>query len=115
MSEKMTKNEEQPAALVMEVLPTADIYEGEHDFQIVLDVPGVSKGNVNVSVEQDTLTVTAERNVGRPEATRFKRMFTLPKTVELDKVSATLSNGVLELSLPKVEAVKPRQIEVRAA
>ncbi len=115
MNKNITKHDDQATSSAMEVLPTADIYEGEHDFQIVLDVPGVRKENVSVSVEQDTLTVTAERQIGHPEATRYKRVFSLPKSIELDKVSAALNNGVLTLSLPKLEAVKPRQIEVRAA
>ncbi len=115
MSESIQKHEEQTATPAMEVRPTADIYEGEHDFQIVLDVPGVTKENVNVAVEQDTLTVTAERYLGQLEATRFKRVFSLPKSIELEKVSASLRNGVLSLTLPKLEAVKPRQIKVRAA
>lgn len=115
MNTNTTKRQEQATSSGMEVQPTADIYEGEHDFQIVLDVPGVRKEDVTVSVEQATLTVTAERHVGHPEATRFKRVFFLPKSIELDKVSAALNNGVLTLSLPKLEAVKPRQIEVRAA
>ena len=113
MNENMKKYEEQAPAI--EVRPSADIYEGEHDYQVVLDVPGVSKESVNVAVEQDTLTVTAERDNGSAEAIRYKRVFTLPKSIDLDQVGASLSNGVLSLSLPKVEAVKPRQIQVNAA
>lgn len=115
MSKSMQKYDEGAEVPAVEVRPTADIYEGDHEFQIVLDVPGVKKEHVSVSVEQDTLTVTAERNAGQAEAIRFKRAFSLPKSVELDKVSASLKDGVLNLSLPKLEAVKPRQIQVRAA
>jgi len=115
MNTKLQKQTENGAPQnALEVRPAADIYEGEHDFRVVVDLPGVAQKDVNISVERDTLTLSAERNDG-PEVLRYVRAFSLSNTVDTNGVNAALSAGVLTLTLPKVEAVKPRQIKVQAA
>lgn len=115
MSTKIQKqNGDSRARNTLELRPAADIYEGEHDFKVVLDVPGVAKQGVNVSVERDTMSVSAERRDGE-ETVRYVRSFSLPNTVDANAVSAEMSAGVLSVTLPKLEAVKPRQVEVRAS
>lgn len=97
------------------VHPSTNVQEVDDEYRIVLDVPGVDKENISVSLDGDVLTLTAVRHPDTPEAVRYVRTFSLPDGVDRDRVDAALSQGVLTLKLPKREAAKPRAIEVRAA
>ncbi len=104
--------------------PRADIVEGEREFQITMDVPGVKADNLEIDLENQTLTVKASREDKvadgfelrrreRPRASRFERSFTLGNAVDPDNISASLDSGVLVISLPKTEKSLPRRIEVK--
>ena len=92
---------------------------------VLADVPGFAPDELSVSLEQGTLTIRGERadevpqgySVHRKERgpMHFARAFALPARVEGDQVEAKLSNGILELRLPKVAAERPRKISVKAA
>jgi HSP20 family protein len=112
----------QPAAGA-ERLPRADILEGEKDFRIVMDMPGVRNSDLEISLEDDTLSVKAERNAVVPEAYRarrrelldkmvLRRSFTLGAAVDTEHIQAILQDGVLTLTLPRSEKSLPRRIEV---
>ena len=103
-------------------VPTADIYETQDALKVILEMPGVEKGNVNVHVEDGVLNVEGrldltkyqgllplytEYNIGH-----YARSFRLSNKIDQDKIDAELKEGVLSLTLPKVEEVKPRTIEV---
>lgn len=98
--------------------------EGEM-LRVTAEVPGFASEDLHVSLEQNTLTIRGERSADVPQgysvhrkergALRFARAFVLPARVESDKVEAKLSNGILELRLPKVAAERPRTIAVKAA
>ena len=100
-----------------------DIHEDDEHVYIEAEVPGFTKDQIEVTLENDRLTITADRDVHedrKTEAhlserrfTRLARTFTLPNTVDEAKVDAKLDNGVLYLTLHKREEVKPRRIEVK--
>ena len=106
--------------------PAVDIRETKDELVVLVELPGLDTKDVSVNVEKNVLTISGERN----EATeagdegsqyhvverfrgRFERRFRLPQTVSADKIDARLADGVLTISLPKVEAAKPRNIEVK--
>jgi HSP20 family protein len=106
------------------VSPRADIIEGEKEFQIAMDLPGVQPDNLEIDLENQTLTVKAARSGDlpegfqtrrreRPNSGRFERSFTLGTSVDADKIGARLENGVLMISLPKTDKSLPRRIEVK--
>ncbi len=105
-------------------LPAADILEGEKDYLIRLDLPGVAQKDLNIEIENQILTVAAERELPSPEGyssrrkelaskVAFRRAFSLDETIDFDKISARLEDGVLTITLPKAEQMMPRRIEVR--
>ena len=97
--------------------------EGDH-FVLAVDLPGVDPGTIDVSVEDRTLTVRAERTARsgegqwllreRPTGT-FARQVTLGRGLALDKISASYADGVLALTIPVSEEAKPRRIEAQPA
>jgi HSP20 family protein len=107
-------------------VPPVDIVEEADAIRIMTELPGVKPENVKISLENNVLTIhgtkeqvaeeRAER-VHRYERTygTFERSFTLPATVDANAIKATYENGVLTVTLPKVEKAKPRQIAVQVA
>ena len=104
-------------------MPTVDISETENGYEIRAELPGVSEDDVNVSVTDNVLTVKGEKrqeaetegkNYHRVERRygSFQRRFSLPSEVETDDIKAEFSDGVLRLSIPKPEAVKPTEIPI---
>ncbi|HZS05174.1 MAG TPA: Hsp20/alpha crystallin family protein [Blastocatellia bacterium] len=107
-------------------VPSVDIHEGENEIVLEADLPGLKPGDFEVSVENYVLTLKGERrfekqsegdNYHRVERSygSFTRSFTLPSTVNVDNVHAEFKDGVLRLTLPKREEVKPRQIRINVA
>jgi len=106
--------------------PPVDIYETENDLTVNLDLPGVDPKQVDVSVENNVLTIRGERhfaekqhqeNFHRVERSygTFARSFTLSRSVDSEKIRANYQAGVLTITLPKAEAAKPRRIQIAAA
>lgn len=104
--------------------PRADILEGEKEFRVLMDLPGVLHENLDLSIEDQTLWVKAERTESVPEGfeTRrnertdratFSRTFSLGNAVNADDIKAEFKNGVLTITLPKSEKSMPRRIEVK--
>lgn len=96
--------------------PSANITEGAEDFTIELALPGWEKKNVNINIDNDRLTISGKlenpepRNYLRQEfgGTHFEKTFHLPETVQGDKISARLENGILRLAVPKREEAKQK-------
>ena len=106
--------------------PPVDIFERQDDIVIRAEIPGVQMEDMDVGIEKSVLTLHGERkqeievkegNAYRMERVygTFTRSFTLPTTVDGAKVTATYKDGVLEVTVPKVEAAKPTKVEIRAA
>jgi HSP20 family protein len=93
----------------------AEVEEDKDNLIVRADLPGVAKPDVAVELTGDLLTIAATRK-GRSgdgaEATTYRRTFRITEGVQADKVSASLENGVLTVTLPKAEALKPRQIAI---
>ena len=105
--------------------PNVDIFENKDQIVLEAELPGISPDDVNISIENNVLTIHGERkfekkdegeNFHRVERSygSFTRSFTLPPTVSSDNVAATFENGVLRLELAKREEAKPRRIEIKA-
>lgn len=105
------------------VLPRADILEGEKEYRLVMDLPGVDRENVSVELEDQTLTVRGTRQEATPEGFKFlhgeragrvefARTFTLGRGVEASGIVARIERGILTVTLPKSEQALPRRIEV---
>jgi HSP20 family protein len=103
--------------------PAVDIYETENEVVLKADVPGIELKDIEVHVENQTLTVKGERTFEKEENAKgyhriersygtFVRSFAVPPTVDTEKVAAEYKNGVLAITLPKKEAAKPRQVKV---
>ena len=103
--------------------PSVDIFETEKAITLLADMPGVKAEDLNVDLRDDTLTLTGDvgTDVGTPgekvyeeyETGRYYRQFSLSEVIAQDKIDATLSDGVLRLTLPKVEKATPRRITVQ--
>jgi HSP20 family protein len=103
--------------------PAVDVYEDEHNITLKLEVPGVDEKDINVNVENNTLTVHGERKFEKEEKEEnfrrverqygsFTRSFTVPTTVDAEKVSANYDKGILKITLAKKAEAKPKQIKV---
>jgi HSP20 family protein len=103
--------------------PAVDIYETENELVLQADLPGVDINNIDVRVENQTLTIAGERTFRKDDADRgyhriernygsFVRSFAVPNSFDTDKINAGYQNGVLTVTLPKKEAAKPRQVKV---
>ena len=103
--------------------PAVDVYEDEHNVTLKIEVPGIEEKDIDVRIENNTLTVHGERkfekeekeeNVRRVERQygSFTRTFTLPQTVDQDSVQADYDKGVLKIKLAKKAEAKPKQIKV---
>lgn len=106
-----------------EVSPAVDIYENEDEILVHADMPGVVKENISVDIDNGTLSISGVRKMsvkGHPTYEEFTdveyvRNFSVPQTIDVERVAAELKNGVLRLHLPRSEAAKPRQIEIKTA
>jgi len=103
--------------------PLVDVYEDEHDITLKVEVPGIDEKDINVSIENNTLTVRGERKYEKDEKEEnfqrvermygsFTRTFTLPSTVNPEEVSAHYDKGVLKVRLAKKAEAKPKLIKV---
>ena len=104
-------------------VPPVDIYEDEHSIQLKLEVPGIEQKDLDVKVENNTLTVSGERKFEQEQKEEnfhrierrygsFTRSFTLPSTVNTEDINASYENGVLKVRLAKRAEAKPKQIKV---
>ena len=103
--------------------PPVDIYEDEHNITLKMEVPGIDEKDIDVRIENTTLTVHGERKIEKEEKEEnfrrverqygeFTRSFTLPSSVDLGQVSAHYDKGVLKINLAKKAEAKPKQIKV---
>ena len=103
--------------------PAVDVYEDEHNITLKIEVPGIDEKDIDVRIENNTLTVHGERKFEKEEKEEnfrrverqygsFTRTFTLPNTVDHEKVQADYDKGVLKITLAKKAEAKPKQIKV---
>jgi HSP20 family protein len=103
--------------------PPVDIYEDEHNITLKLEAPGIDEKDIDVHIDNNTLTVHGERKIEKEEKEEnfrrverqygsFTRSFTLPSSVDVSQVSADYAQGVLNIKLAKKAEAKPKQIKV---
>src|SRR5207237_9530353 len=103
--------------------PPVDVYEDDHNVVLTIEVPGIDEKDIDVRIENNTLTVHGERKLEKEEKEEnyrrverqygsFTRSFTLPNSVDTGQVSANYDNGVLKIKLAKKSEAKPKQIKV---
>ena len=97
--------------------PSVDIIENENEFELTADLPGLDKKDVNLSIQEGVLKLTADQNTNNDSkdaywlrerySKTYDRSFTLPNNVVEEKINASFKNGSLKVILPKEEEVKP--------
>ena len=103
--------------------PSVDIYETENELVLKADLPEVDQKNIDVRVENQTLTIAGERKFQAQQNGKgyhriersygnFVRSFAVPNSFDTEKIGAAFHNGVLTVTLPKKEAAKPRQVKI---
>jgi HSP20 family protein len=106
-------------------VPPVNLSQDDANLYAELELPGVAPENVEILAQGDTLTIKGSRQIAQDERTKqvirservsgsFERTMTLPVEIDADKVNATLKDGVLTITLPKAQAVLPRNIAVNA-
>ena len=113
---------EEATAAVNFYMPTTDIYESEDSLILVMEMPGVDKESLSVNLENDQLQLEGKIEMANYEGLEpvyteysighYKRTFTLSNRIDQDKISATFSDGLLTLTLPKAQELKPRKISI---
>ena len=105
-------------------MPRVNIRDGEDKTVLTFEVPGMKKDDFKITIHDGTLSVSGERHFEKEDkkenfvrseiySGKFCRSFTLPDTVDTDRISADYKDGLLEIELAKLEEVKPKQIEVK--
>jgi HSP20 family molecular chaperone IbpA len=116
------EKKQEPTVPARFYVPTADIFEAEHALTVVLEMPGVDKDKVDISVESDVLTVDGRLDFSKYEGMQpvyteynvghYRRSFSLSNKIDQSKIAAEMKDGVLTVTLPKAEEAKPRRISV---
>jgi HSP20 family molecular chaperone IbpA len=104
-------------------VPRSDVYENEQEFVIVVDMPGVSDKEIDITLEKNVLTINGYVEPYRPEKNTltyaeygvgdFQRRFALPNEIDAENIHAAMKNGVLQLTLPKSLIARTRKITVK--
>ncbi|HUJ94735.1 MAG TPA: Hsp20/alpha crystallin family protein [Terriglobales bacterium] len=114
---------DQEALTTANFAPAVDVYEDEHNVTLKIEVPGVDEKDIDVRIENNTLTVHGERKFEKEEKEEnfrrverqygsFTRSFTLPNTVNTESVHANYDKGVLKITLAKKAEARPKQVKV---
>ena len=107
-------------------VPPMDLVEAEDHFVLKADLPGLAESDVNLEVQDGTLTISGERNAEHEEREKgwyriersfgsFSRSLTLPDGVDPDRIEASFKDGVLDVRIPKPEERKPQRISISAS
>jgi HSP20 family protein len=107
---------------VVDGSPQTNLYDNGDIFQVIAEVPGLSKDDLHIKIQGNYLELSGTRKSDAPKGYRahrverntmsFTRSFTLPADVNVDKIEAVLKDGLLTLSMPKAETAKPKQISI---
>lgn len=107
------------------ILPRVDVLEDKSGITLYADLAGVAKDKLALHIDADTLTIEGELGLEMPEGMeashaeinlpRYRRVFTLSKELDSEKISAQFEQGVLKLSIPKAEHLQPRKVHINVA
>lgn len=118
------RNDRQQVSGDVDWSPRVDIHETDNEFVISAEIPGISKKDVKVDVDDDILTISGERKQESDEKGKnyhrierrygsFRRSFTLPDNADKDKIKASFKDGILNLSIPKAPKPEAKAIEIK--
>ncbi len=104
-------------------MPPVDIAESKDDIKLTFEIPGMKKDDIKVTIKERVMTVSGNREENKDDENvhyitselrsgSFSRSFTLPKTVDADKIKADYQQGMLTIALEKVPEVKPKEVEI---
>ena len=124
VSSSLLRSEWEEPTLLRDWVPAVDVYEDADKFQIHAELPGMDMKDIDVQVEGNTLTIRGERKLEHEDKREnyhrvervygaFQRSFSLPSTVDVDKIEATYDRGVLTITLPKKEETRPKSIQIQ--
>ena len=123
MNQNATNKQAETARQEAAVLPPVDVIEDGTGITLYADLPGVPKDKLALRVEADTLTIEGDVGMTTPEGLqashaevqvpRYRRVFTLSKELDAEKIVAEMNHGVLKLRIPKAEHAQPRKIQIR--
>lgn len=118
---RVAPNGDNDGAAHMGWWPAADVLQNDEAYTLAVDLPGLTKGDIDLTIENQTLTLSGERQAGHDAQTadrvervygRFARRFNLPNDVDVSAVSAEFENGVLNIVIPKAEGAKAKKIDI---
>jgi HSP20 family protein len=105
------------------VVPPVDVFENESGITLLADLPGVSRDRLGVRVDGENLVIEATAQTPQPQDMQliygeaqypsYRRQFALSRELDASRIEASLKDGVLKLSIPKLEEARPRRVEVR--
>lgn len=119
---KKEKGNVESTRSIRQEIPLVDIYENDDEILLHAEMPGVKKDNITINIDNGNLTLSGVRSLAKEGAAdweefgdvEYQRAFSVPQTIDVDKVQAKLKDGILALHLPKSEASKPRMVEIKA-
>jgi len=121
-SDIQVANNRSDAREVPHIVPAVDVIEDAAGITLYADLPGVAKDKLRLQVERDALAIEADVSIPisdgmtahhvEVDSTRYRRVFTLSKELDAEKITAQLTNGVLKLYIPKAEHAQPKRINV---
>jgi len=125
-SKDIAKKEETAVEKTRELrsaIPSVDIYENDDEILLHADMPGVKKDEISVNIDNGTLSLSGVRRIDCNGVSTWEefsdveyvRNFSIPQSIDVQRVEAELKDGVLKLHLPKSETAKPKIIEIKAA
>jgi HSP20 family protein len=117
------RGEDEEGLTVSTWAPPVDIYETPDSIVLKAELPGLTRDNIDIQLRDNTLTLKGERKFEREVKDEnyirversygsFQRAFNLPAVIQQDKIKATFKEGVLEITMPKAEEAKPKQIKI---
>jgi HSP20 family molecular chaperone IbpA len=122
-SPSTVRGTQQPQQQEQYVLPPVDVFENDASITLLADMPGVSREQLQVRVDGDSLVIEGTASTVGPEnmqlvygeaqCPNYRRQFTLSRELDTSRIEAQLRDGVLRLTIPKSEAARPRRIEVQ--
>ena len=103
--------------------PAVDISESDSSFLVNAEIPGMTKNDIKISIEDDVLTLSGEKKLEKKEDKKnyhraerlhgkFERSFHIPREVKIDQIKADYENGILSVNIPKSEKIKPKEIAI---
>lgn len=123
-TEQVSTREVEPTTSGRVYAPRTDIYEADDQLVLLADMPGVDESTIDIRLDNGELTIVGHVEDTTPEGYRpmwteyqtgdYRRVFLLPDDIDADGIEASVKNGVLKLTLPYAEDVKPKKIEVKA-